>query len=114
MNAEIWSYDVTRIGQSATVALSGEIEMSVSGDVLRVITAELRRAGTTTVRVDLAAVSYLGSAGMQALVEARKLAVDQGQRFVVIGANGVPRQVLDVTGLLAYLEETRPPADADG
>jgi anti-sigma B factor antagonist len=113
MNAETWSYDVTRIGQSATVALSGEIEMSVSGDVLRVITAELRRAGTTTVLVDLSAVSFLGSAGMQALVEARKLAVGQDQRFAVIGAKGIPRQVLDVTGLLAYLQETRPPAGAD-
>src|SRR5690348_3227886 len=103
MNAEIWSYEVTRVGQSATVALSGEIEMSVSGDVLRVITEELRRDGTTTVRVDLSAVSFLGSAGLQALVEGRKLAVNRGQRFAVIGANGITRQVLDVTGLLTFL-----------
>jgi len=106
MNEKIWGCRVTRTGPAATIALSGEIEMSVSGEVLRLITAELRRPGITTVRVDLSAVSFLGSAGMQSLVEARKLAADRGQRLVVIGANGLPLHVLDVTGLLAFLDGT--------
>jgi anti-anti-sigma factor len=106
MSEKIWACHVTRTGRTATIALSGEIEMSVSGEVLRLITAELRRAGTATVRVDLSAVSFLGSAGMQALVEAKKLAAERGQRLAVVGANGLPLQVLDVTGLLAFLDET--------
>ena len=108
MSEEIWDHHVTRAGQVTTVALSGEIDMSVGGDVFRVMAEELRRSGTETVRIDLSAVSFLGSAGLQALVKARKLADAQCQRLVVTGAKGLPRQVLETTGLLTLLGETEP------
>ena len=106
MSEEIWSYHVTRIGSMVTVELSGEIDMAVSGDVLDAITAELGRAGTVTVLVDLSAVTFLGSAGLQALVEARRLADADRRRLVVTGAKGLPRQVLEITSLLTFLDRS--------
>jgi anti-anti-sigma factor len=106
MSEEIWSYHVTRTGPMVTVELSGEIDMAVSGDVLDAITAELGRAGTVTVLVDLSAVTFLGSAGLQALVEARRLADAGRRRLVVTGAKGLPRQVLEITRLLTFLDQS--------
>src|SRR5690349_24397211 len=106
MSEEIWSHHVTRTGTMVTVELSGEIDMAVSGDVLDAIRAQLGRAGTVTVLVDLSAVTFLGSAGLQALVEARRLADPDRRRLVVTGAKGLPRQVLEITSLPTFLDRS--------
>lgn len=102
---DVWAFDITREGRTCTVRVSGEIDMSVSPDVFAVIAAELDRPGTDLVRVDLTAVSYLGSAALAVLVKAKNVAHDHGPDFTIIGANGLPLQVLEITGLLSVLTE---------
>jgi anti-anti-sigma factor len=114
MSEDFWDYHVTRSGAVATVALTGEIDMSVSHDVSCALITELRRPQIGTVCVDLSGVLFLGSAGLQALVEARQFADDHGKGFMVTGAKGPPLQVLETTGLLTFLSNSDFVGHVDG
>ncbi|MEU8820522.1 STAS domain-containing protein [Actinoplanes sp. NPDC048796] len=105
---DIWSCMVSRDGAVCTVALAGEIDMSVHEAVLAVLLLEIDASGTDAVRVDLAAVSFLGSAGLRVLVEAKQAAEARACTFVVTGAKGPVRQVLEISELLGLLTEDGP------
>ncbi|WP_433380110.1 STAS domain-containing protein [Actinoplanes sp. CA-142083] len=102
---EIWDYDVTHEGRTCTVSVSGEIDMSVSLDVFAVFASALDRPDIDHVRADLAAVSFLGSAGLAILVNAKLLACDRGRQFTVTGVKGLPLQAMEITGLLPVLTD---------
>lgn len=77
------------------IRLDGEVDLSWSGRVRDAIIAALE---TDSVGVDLAAVSYIDSSGIAALVEGLQTARDSGRRFVLV-ATGKP--------VLAVLELAR-------
>jgi anti-sigma B factor antagonist len=60
------------------------------------------------VEVDLGAVSFLDSAGIAALVEGRKAALDRGASFRVTEASDTVIRMLDITGLLDTLGIAEP------
>jgi len=107
---DIWGHTVVRTGFSCTIALSGEIDMSVREAVLEVLLAEINRAGTTIATVDLAAVDFLDSSGLEALVKARHAADAVDCRMTVAGAKGAAMRVLEISDLLPFLTggETAP------
>jgi anti-sigma B factor antagonist len=94
---------------------AGTVTMLVDGDVDLSNAAELERqaavhikAGATTVLVDLAAVEFIDSAGIHALVKARRSADEQGRTLRVARASDLVRELLEMTGVWSYLTQSAP------
>lgn len=90
----------------ATLSAHGEIDLP-SADQLEIRFNELAGPEVTRVVVDLTGVTFLDSAGINALLKGRRLAESRGQTFVVGGASGLVRQVLDITGVWDHLSGTK-------
>ncbi len=65
--------------------------------------AEIDAPGTAIIRVDLHAVGFLGSSGLEALLSAYRAAEAAGRSLVVVQARGGPLRALQITGLLPTL-----------
>ncbi len=78
------------------VRLAGEVDLSWSGQVREAILDALERR---SVGVDLAAVSYIDSSGIAALVEGLQTARDSERRFVLIAASPAVLAVLELARL---------------
>ena len=89
----------------ATVSAQGEVDLA-SADELETRFGELTSPDVTSVVVDLEGVTFLDSAGINALLKGRRLAESRGQSFVVSSASGLVRQVLDITGVWNHLSGT--------
>jgi anti-anti-sigma factor len=63
-------------------------------------------AGITV--VELSGVTFIDSAGINALLKGRRAADERGRVFRVTGATGIVRELLDMTGVWAHLSS--PPA----
>lgn len=96
------SVDHPRQG-STVVVLDGELDSSTRHQLDAVLAAEMRR--DLRVVVDLGGLSFMGSAGMSALLEAAELADRAGAalRLVVADDNRVVGRPLALTGLSAAL-----------
>lgn len=85
-----------------TVAADGEIDVStvdqLNGEILAAVHAD-----APTVVVDLSGVTFIDSAGIGALLRGRRLADEQQKEYRVTGAEGLVRQVLDITGVWVHL-----------
>jgi anti-anti-sigma factor len=55
------------------------------------------------VEVDLSAVRFLDSSGIRLLLIGRRAADERGVAYRVTGAQGIARQVLEMTGVWAHL-----------
>jgi anti-sigma B factor antagonist len=86
--------DVLRLDASAVVALSGEADLS-GASALR---AALHNAVTwsSSIVVDLTALSYIDSSGVQELLRAKRDATDVGATLVVRGASGIVHRVFEL------------------
>lgn len=78
------------------VRLAGEVDLSWSGQVREAILEALEQR---SVGVDLAAVSYIDSSGIAALVEGLQTARDSERRFVLIAASPAVLAVLQLARL---------------
>lgn len=90
-------YDVA--DDSATVVASGEIDVATAPD-LRDALYRLVDRGERAVTVDMAAVSFIDSSGLGALVAALKRARQQDGDITVVNLHGAARKVFEITGLL--------------
>lgn len=81
----------------AVVRLAGEVDLSWSAQVRQAVLAALNGGGP--VAVDLAAVRYIDSSGIAALVEGFQNARGRGQRFVLIAVSAPVRSVLKLARL---------------
>lgn len=79
------------------VRLSGEVDLSWSQQVRRVVLDALRHK--LPVGVDLAEVSYIDSSGIAALVEGFQGARADGGRFVLVAISDAVRAVLELARL---------------
>jgi anti-sigma B factor antagonist len=86
----------------AILTVSGEIDI-MTADALEQAIATIIDSGAGEVIVDLSGVTFMDSAGINALLKGRRSADDHGQRFRVNGATGIVRQVLDLTGVAVHL-----------
>lgn len=78
------------------VRLAGEVDLSWSGQVREAILDALEQR---SVGVDLAAVSYIDSSGIAALVEGLQTARDSERRFLLIAASPAVLAVLQLARL---------------
>lgn len=78
------------------VRLSGEVDLSWSGRVREVL---LEALTAHSVAVDLAAVGYIDSSGIAALVEGLQTARASGRRFVLVATSAPVLAVLELARL---------------
>jgi anti-sigma B factor antagonist len=87
----------------ATVMLAGELDLASVDVVSQAIDHEIAAAGTEAVIVDLSDMAFLDSSGIAVLIKGRREADKTGVAYRVIGANGMVRDILRLTGVLEYL-----------
>ena len=93
-------------GSTARVVVSGEIDMAVTETLSASVLGVLRADEVRLVEVELSGVGFIDACGVAALIAARNDARGQGKTFVVRGARGMPRRVLEMTGVLGALAGT--------
>jgi anti-sigma B factor antagonist len=59
---------------------------------------------TTSMIVDLSDVTFLDSSGLRALIDADITAMRFGGRVVIVGARGIVRRCLEVSGVLDHMQ----------
>ena len=100
---DIWAYRVSRQGGLTLVALSGEVDMSAEDRLADVLLAELGRADTVELRIDLGGVTFLDSSAINVLVRVFNAAREAGRELHLVRARRSPLKVLEMTGLMPLL-----------
>jgi anti-sigma B factor antagonist len=77
------------------VRVTGDVDFATAGRLRDALLTSA--AGGRPVVVDLSGVAFLDAAGLSALVAGRRAAAG---RLTVVGATGIARRILDLTGLL--------------
>ena len=75
------------------VSIEGRVNIDTSGDMRRTI-GEALRSMPPAVMLDLSGVSYIDTSGLATLLEASRIARQQGTRLVLHGLHGQPRELL--------------------
>jgi anti-anti-sigma factor len=98
-----WTHLVTHAGDTCTVALAGEIEMSGREELIRVLVDAVNAPGVAAVQVDLEGVHFMDSSGMAALMAAHHIAEVAARSFTVVRTRGPVRRALEVAGIFGIL-----------
>jgi anti-sigma B factor antagonist len=93
-----------RLDQATILDVSGNIDMSNSTEVRKVLLRELRDKAVSRVVLNLSGVNYIDSSGVASLVEGLKASRDSGARFVLFGLSDSAREVLKISRLLKLFE----------
>jgi anti-sigma B factor antagonist len=92
----------TQLGVT-TLRLAGAVDLAAVDTLTAALTEVVRAPDVRGIVVDLAAVSYLDSTGVAALVQGRRTAEQRGRAYRVVNASGIIERVLQITGVLGYL-----------
>jgi anti-anti-sigma factor len=91
-------------GTDVLLVVTGEIDLSTAQQFRRELT-DLIAAAHSPAFVDLSAVVFMDSTGLNALMDASRAAEATGVDFVVIAPRGrAVRKVLDVSGVSEHLD----------
>lgn len=93
-------------GATTIVDVRGDIDLSNSPEVRRVLLTALREKRAPRVLVNLKAVKYIDSSGVASLVEGLKVSRDLGSRFILFGLSPAAREVLELSRLIRVFEVT--------
>jgi len=91
-----FSVDVETDGAVRVIRLAGELDLATAPQFRAAFPDAIQE---TTVIVDMARLSYMGSSGVGELVLARKRSIDEGWTFKVRGVSGLVANVLRITGV---------------
>jgi anti-sigma B factor antagonist len=96
------SLSTTRDAGTTTVTVAGDVDLSTVAELDQAVMAAVAD-GPPSVVVDLAAVTFIDSAGINTLLRNRRLADERERHFRIINPTGVVRDVLEMTGVLGHL-----------
>lgn len=82
--------------QSGVIALSGEIDFSVTPEARRQLLALLDQ-GTGDVVLDLSRLEYIDSSGLAMLIEARKILLTKKRSIRISGVSDQVRKLFNLT-----------------
>lgn len=88
---------------SATVAVSGELDLSTASEMRDHLYALLAR-GTTQLTVDVTGLTFIDSTGLGVIVAVLKRAREAGGNLTLKGPNRSARKVLDISGLSRIID----------
>jgi anti-sigma B factor antagonist len=89
-----------RDGESILV-VRGEVDLATAGGFRHALQA-LVETGSSPARVDLSAVTFMDSSGINALVTVRRAAEEAGVELVLVAPSTHARTVLELTGLWTH------------
>jgi anti-sigma B factor antagonist len=81
------------------VSVIGEVDLATAPLLEAELSAALATPGATGVRVDLAGVEFMDSAGLRVLVAALRTAEDSGRTLTVSAPHDRVRRIIEITGL---------------
>lgn len=96
--AEFTSTEVLDDG-SCTITVSGEIDIATVSEFVAAAEACLE-SGSKSIEIDLAAVDFIDSSGLGALVRIRNQANERGAEVTLANVPAAVNRVLEVTGLV--------------
>ncbi|MBU2670495.1 STAS domain-containing protein [Actinoplanes bogorensis] len=96
---------LARTGETATVALRGEVDV-LTVDQVRSALADALATGPREIVVDLTDLEFIDSTGLGALISGFQRARDASIRFRLAHASGSVKQILVLSGLLEVVELT--------
>ena len=82
----------------STVSFEGRLTIP-NGNAMRRTLADALRPRPSELTIDLSGVTYIDTSGVAILLEAMRIAVQQGTRLVLAGVREQPRYLLCVTEL---------------
>ena len=85
------------------VSIEGRVNIDTSGAMRRMI-AEALQSIPPAVTIDFSRVTYLDTSGLATLLEASRIARQQGTRLVVDGLHDQPRELLRFTQIDRLIE----------
>src|SRR5689334_3388938 len=91
-------------GDTATVVVSGEIDLATSTRLNRELDDALD-ARPTRLRLDLSDVAFMDTTGVAVLLKGRRRALEQDCRLTVSSSSPTITRLLEITGLTALLRE---------
>ena len=86
-----------------SVAMTGELDMATVPTLNEQLSA-LESDGSTAIVVDIRELRFIDSSGLHALVQAHQRFDQDGQLFVVVGANPFFRRLCEITGTRFLLD----------
>lgn len=89
------------------ISIAGRVNIDTSSEMRRTI-AEALHSTPPEVTIDLSGVTYLDTSGLATLLEASRIARQQGTRLVVEGLHDQPRELLHFTQIDHLLEIAEP------
>ena len=92
-----FSVAVHRDRDQVVVGPTGELDM-VTAPQVELRLADLRDAGFADVVLDLRALTFMDSSGLELLLSERRTARAKGHRFRLMGGSAASRRVLELTG----------------
>jgi anti-anti-sigma factor len=93
--------------EAVLVETKGEVDSSTVGDLTSQLDAALQQAATHASRlliVDLQAVTYFGSAGLNAVLDCHRQGLESGISVRLVAENGLVVRPIEVTNLDSVLE----------
>lgn len=97
--------DVRSEGPQAALVLRGELDMAGVALVTARVAAALARPDVTAVDLDLTAVSFIDSAGLNCLVKAQAEAAEAGIPLQVAAASLGVRRVIEMAGVIGLVTD---------
>jgi anti-anti-sigma factor len=95
------SIRTSRDGNTATVAATGEIDLSTVDELRSAVTGAAE--GVDQLRLDLTDVEFIDSAGLGGLLELRSTLRGRAVTLVIDAGEGPVRQAMEITGLSELL-----------
>jgi stage II sporulation protein AA (anti-sigma F factor antagonist) len=85
-----------------TLVLGGELEITTAGK-LQSLVVRLCADGARSVALDITRLTFMDSAGLQAILSAHRVCRDHGMGFMLSPPRGVVRRVFEITGMMYAL-----------
>jgi stage II sporulation protein AA (anti-sigma F factor antagonist) len=89
-------YSVTTNNNECVFGLKGDLRFSDSS-VVRTMIGEIKNMSEQSVKLDLAELSSIDSAGLGMILLVNDAAGDEGKSFAVSGATGQVKKMLDIS-----------------
>jgi anti-sigma B factor antagonist len=86
-------------GERTVLALAGEIDLYTAPRLQTELTRALADTGSAQIIVDMSAVEFCDSTGMNVLLAAHRLAAERGGDLALAAPRPPVRKILEVTGL---------------
>jgi len=103
----VFNLSIQRMGSRARVVVEGELDMVTAPELVASIDELLAEAGLEVV-VDLRALTFMDSSGLQALLHGHQQAQTSGAPFSLIRGNPTVMRVFELCGVDGLIPFARP------